>query len=102
GPVMARFEGKVYLTPHLAEPGFSHALTLKGEGQGGAAGFARGESEVRLAAANGGTVLTYDARAIVGGRLAQLGQRLIDGVAKSLADEFFAKFASLMTPSEAE
>jgi len=102
GPVMARFEGKVYLTPLLAEPGFSHALTLKGEGQGGAVGFARGESEVRLAAANGGTVLTYDARAIVGGRLAQLGQRLIDGVAKSLADEFFAKFASLMTRSEAE
>ena len=100
GPVKARFEGKVKLTPHPPEPGFSHALTLKGEGQGGAAGFARGESEVRLAALEGGTILTYDAKAIVGGRLAQIGQRLIDGAAKSLADEFFAKFAALMKPVE--
>jgi carbon monoxide dehydrogenase subunit G len=100
GPVKARFEGKVQLTPHPPQAGFSHALTLKGEGQGGAAGFARGESEVRLAALEGGTILTYDAKAIVGGRLAQIGQRLIDGAAKSLADEFFAKFAALMKPVE--
>ena len=96
GPVKARFEGKVQLGPHPPEAGFSHALTLKGEGQGGAAGFARGESEVRLAPLDGGTVLTYNAKAIVGGRLAQIGQRLIDGAAKSLADEFFGKFSNLM------
>lgn len=102
GPVKARFEGKVQLVPHPPEAGFSHALTLKGEGQGGPAGFARGQSEVRLAAEEGGTALTYDAKAIVGGRLAQIGQRLIDGAAKSLADEFFAKFAAAMKPVKAE
>jgi len=97
GPVKARFEGRVQLAPRTPEAGFSHALTLKGEGQGGAAGFARGQSEVRLAPdADGTTTLEYDAKAIVGGRLAQLGQRLIDGAAKSLADEFFAKFAAVM------
>jgi carbon monoxide dehydrogenase subunit G len=99
GPVKARFEGKVQLAPHVPNAGFSHALTLKGEGQGGAAGFARAESEVRLAPEGGGTALTYDAKAIVGGRLAQLGQRLIDGAAKSLADEFFARFTALMKPA---
>ena len=100
GPVKARFEGRVELAPRAPEAGFSHALTLKGAGKGGAAGFARGESDVRLALESGGkaTVLEYDAKAIVGGRLAQLGQRLIDGAAKSIADEFFAKFAAAMTP----
>jgi carbon monoxide dehydrogenase subunit G len=100
GPVKARFEGKVQLAPHAPDTGFSHAVTLKGEGQGGAAGFARAESEVRLAPEGDGTALTYDAKAIVGGRLAQLGQRLIDGAAKSLADEFFARFTALMEPIE--
>jgi carbon monoxide dehydrogenase subunit G len=102
GPVKARFEGKVSLAPHAPEAGFSHALTLKGEGQGGAAGFAKGESEVRLARENGGTVLTYDAKANVGGRLAQVGQRLIDGAAKAIADEFFANFAKEMKPAAVE
>jgi hypothetical protein len=102
GPVKARFEGKVVLTPHAPEAGFSHALTLKGEGQGGAAGFAKGESEVRLAPENGGTVLTYNAKANVGGRLAQVGQRLIDGAAKAIADEFFANFAKEMKPAAVE
>jgi carbon monoxide dehydrogenase subunit G len=101
GPVKARFEGKVRLDPRTPEAGFTHALKLSGEGQGGPAGFAKGESEVRLAAEGSGTVLTYDARANVGGRLAQIGQRLIDGAAKAIADEFFAKFAAGMTPSEA-
>lgn len=102
GPVKARFEGRVTLTPVTPPPGFSHALTLTGEGQGGPAGFARGEANVRLGAAAGGSVLEYDAKAVVGGRLAQLGQRLIDGAAKSLADEFFAKFAGQMRkPAEA-
>lgn len=103
GPVKARFEGRVQLAQRTPEPGFSHALTLKGEGQGGAAGFARGESDVRLAPEPGGkTALEYDAKAIVGGRLAQLGQRLIDGAAKSIADEFFAKFTADMTARAAE
>ena len=101
GPVKTRFEGKMQLTPHQPEAGFSHALTLKGEAHGGAASFARAESEVRLAPLEGGTILSYDAKAIVGGRLAQIGQRLIDGAAKSLMDEFFAKFAALIERLEA-
>ena len=96
GPVKARFEGKVTLEELAPPPGFAHAMKLKGEGQGGAAGFAKGESEVRLSADSGGTLLQYDAKATIGGRLAQVGQRLIDASAKSLADEFFAKFASAM------
>jgi carbon monoxide dehydrogenase subunit G len=101
GPVKARFDGKVELREQEPPPGVAHAMMLKGEGQGGAAGFARGESQVRLSADGDGTLLEYDAKAIVGGRLAQVGQRLIDGVAKALADEFFAKFAGLMHPSTA-
>ena len=96
GPVKARFDGKVELRELEPPAGVAHAMMLKGEGQGGAAGFARGESEVRLSAQGDGTLLEYDAKAIVGGRLAQVGQRLIDGAAKALADEFFAKFASVM------
>ena len=102
GPVQARFEGRVRIAPRAPEPGFTHALTLKGEGKGGAAGFARGESDVRLSAdENAGTTLQYAVKAVVGGRLAQLGQRLIDGAAKSLADEFFAKFTAAMTAASA-
>jgi carbon monoxide dehydrogenase subunit G len=96
GPVKARFDGKVELRELEPPAGVAHAMLLKGEGQGGAAGFARGESQVRLSAEGEGTLLEYDAKAIVGGRLAQVGQRLIDGAAKALADEFFAKFASVM------
>jgi uncharacterized protein len=96
GPVKARFEGKVQLDELPPQPGIAHAMLLKGEGQGGAAGFARGESEVRLTAAGVDTVLEYTAKATIGGRLAQVGQRLIDGAAKALADEFFGKFALLV------
>ena len=96
GPVKARFDGKVELRELQPPAGSAHAMMLRGEGQGGAAGFARGESQVRLSAEGDGTLLEYDAKAIIGGRLAQVGQRLIDGAAKALADEFFAKFASLM------
>jgi len=96
GPVKARFDGKVELRELEPSAGVAHAMMLRGEGQGGAAGFARGESQVRLSAEGDGTLLEYDAKAIVGGRLAQVGQRLIDGAAKALADEFFAKFASVM------
>jgi uncharacterized protein len=101
GPVKARFEGKVELRELEPPPGVAHAMMLKGEGQGGAAGFARGESQVRISAEGEGSLLEYDAKAVVGGRLAQVGQRLIDGAAKALADEFFAKFANLMQPHAA-
>jgi carbon monoxide dehydrogenase subunit G len=101
GPVKARFEGKVELREIEPPSGIAHAMMLKGEGQGGAAGFARGESQVLISADGEGSLLEYDAKAIVGGRLAQVGQRLIDGVAKALADEFFAKFAALMHPATA-
>jgi len=98
GPVKARFEGRVELRELEPPAGIAHAMVLKGEGQGGAAGFARGESQVLISADGEGSLLEYDAKAVVGGRLAQVGQRLIDGAAKALADEFFAKFAALMKP----
>ncbi len=98
GPVKAHFEGKVELRELEPPAGVAHAMMLKGEGQGGAAGFARGESQVRISAEGEGSLLEYDAKAVVGGRLAQVGQRLIDGAAKALADEFFAKFVALMQP----
>ncbi len=96
GPVKASVTGSGTLTTETPPQGFTHSVKLAGEGQGGPAGFARGQAEVLLASENGGTVLSYDAKAVVGGRLAQVGQRLIDSAAKSLADEFFAKFTKLM------
>ncbi len=96
GPVKARFEGRVQLQEIPPPPGIARAVLLKGEGQGGAAGFARGESEVHISPDGAGSVLEYTAKAAIGGRLAQVGQRLIDGAAKSLADEFFARFVALM------
>lgn len=92
GPVKATFKGKVGLED-LDPP---RRCILKGEGQGGVAGFARGEAEVLLEPADGGTILSYTAKANVGGKLAQIGQRLVDGAAKQLADEFFAKFAAMV------
>lgn len=90
GPVKARFKGKVDLTD-LDPP---RSYTLKGEGNGGAAGFAKGEARVVLTPEPGGTRLVYTVKATIGGRLAQIGQRLIDGVARKLADEFFERFSS--------
>src|SRR5678815_909136 len=81
GPVSATFRGKV----SLAELDPPRRLILKGEGQGGVAGFARGDAEVLLSPTDGGTELTYTAKANVGGKLAQIGQRLIDGAAKQIA-----------------
>lgn len=93
GPVKATFRGKVALED-LDPP---RRCVLKGEGQGGAAGFARGEAEVVLAPENDATVLSYTAKATVGGKLAQIGQRLIDGAARQIADAFFAKFVAAVS-----
>ena len=97
GPVKATFKGKVT----LADQDPPHRLTLRGEGQGGVAGFAKGEAEVTLTPEAGGTALAYTAKANVGGKLAQIGQRLIDGAAKQIADEFFAHFAEAIAPAPA-
>ena len=96
GPVKARFQGKVTIEDVKPADDIAYAMRLTGEGQGGAAGFARGQSEVNLRAVGDGTLLQYTANAIIGGKLAQIGQRLIDGAAKSVADEFFAKFSAFM------
>jgi uncharacterized protein len=90
GPVSATFKGKVELSDIIPLVGY----TIKGEGEGGVAGFAKGGAKVRLADAPGGTLLSYDVEANVGGKIAQLGSRLIDGVAKSMADKFFSSFAA--------
>ncbi len=85
GPVKATFKGQVTVSDLV--PG--EALTITGEGKGGAAGFAKGAASVQLSAAEDGTELHYEVEAKVGGKLAQLGSRLIDGFAKKMADQFF-------------
>jgi uncharacterized protein len=92
GPVKARFAGKVTLSD-LNPP---NSYTLTGEGQGGAAGFASGEAKVNLEEDGDGTILTYTAEAKVGGKLAQIGSRLIDSTSKKLAAQFFGKFAEIV------
>ncbi|MDF2118773.1 carbon monoxide dehydrogenase subunit G [Roseiarcaceae bacterium H3SJ34-1] len=93
GPVSATFKGNVELTD-LDPP---NGYRISGQGEGGVAGFAKGGARVALTdAPGGGTVLAYDVEANVGGKLAQLGGRLIDGVAKKNADSFFAKFAEVV------
>ncbi len=89
GPVSATFKGKVQLTDMDPPNGYR----INGEGEGGVAGFAKGGAAVKLEAIPEGTRLTYDVEANIGGKLAQLGSRLINSVAKKLADQFFAKFA---------
>ncbi|WP_046868361.1 CoxG family protein [Microvirga massiliensis] len=96
GPVKATFKGNVILSDIDAPNGY----TITGEGQGGVAGFAKGGAKVRLAEAEGGTQLSYDVEAQVGGKIAQLGGRLINGVAKKYADQFFGNFAKLLAPAE--
>jgi carbon monoxide dehydrogenase subunit G len=92
GPLSALFKGKVTLSD-LDPP---KRCRLTGEGQGGVAGFAKGGAEVVLSPEGEGTVLTYNASASVGGKLAQIGQRLIDGAAKQIADDFFKRFAAAL------
>ncbi|MCE9522818.1 MAG: carbon monoxide dehydrogenase subunit G [Alphaproteobacteria bacterium] len=91
GPVSARFKGKVVLSDMNPPAGY----TLTGEGSGGAAGFAKGEAKVSLTEDGDATILRYTVKATIGGKLAQLGQRLVDGAAKKMADEFFDKFSDL-------
>jgi carbon monoxide dehydrogenase subunit G len=98
GPVKATFRGKVT----LADLNPPRRCTLRGEGQGGVAGFAKGDAEVLLTPEGDHTVLTYTAKASVGGKLAQIGQRLIDGAARQIADDFFARFAAALTPVTTE
>jgi carbon monoxide dehydrogenase subunit G len=90
GPVKARWKGKVRLSD-LDPP---NSYRISGEGEGGVAGFAKGGAKVSLVDSAGGTLLTYDVEAQIGGKLAQLGQRLISGAAKKTADDFFQKFAA--------
>ncbi len=88
GPVSAKFKGKMMLADVKAPD--SYRITF--EGQGGVAGFAKGEATVNLSPGEGGTKLAYAAKAMIGGKLAQVGSRLIDGVAKKIAGDFFVAF----------
>ena len=99
GPVKARFTGLVT----FADVVEGESLTLTGEGKGGAAGFAKGEAKVTLAPEGDGTRLTYAVDAKVGGKLAQLGSRIIDGFARKMADDFFSRFAEAVEgPKDAD
>jgi uncharacterized protein len=86
GPIKAKFSGEVQLK-NLKPP---HSYTIQGEGKGGIAGFAKGGADVTLTEDGGGTLLAYTVNAEVGGKIAQLGSRLIDSTAKKLAGQFFA------------
>jgi carbon monoxide dehydrogenase subunit G len=92
GPVSASFTGKVTLSDLDPPNGYK----ISGEGQGGAAGFAKGGAVVTLREDGSDTVLNYNVDAQVGGKIAQVGARLIDGTARKLADEFFSKFAAMV------
>jgi uncharacterized protein len=92
GPVKATFNGKVKLTD-LDPP---NSYRIVGEGSGGVAGYAKGGASVRLADEGDGTLMSYDVKADVGGKLAQLGGRLIDSTAKKLTEEFFETFTTLV------
>ncbi len=93
GPVSARFKGKVTLSD--LDPPNGYKIT--GEGEGGVAGFAKGGAVVALTDKDGGTLLTYNVEANIGGKLAQLGQRLVNGAAKKVADDFFANFVKAVS-----
>jgi uncharacterized protein len=98
GPVKASFGGKVTFS-NIDPP---NGYTITGEGSGGIAGFAKGGADVRLEADGDATILHYAVKAEVGGKIAQLGSRLIDSTAKKLAGEFFEKFAAVVAnPQEA-
>ncbi|SHL73266.1 hypothetical protein SAMN05444414_1335 [Roseovarius marisflavi] len=92
GPVKATFKGTVTLS-NMVE---MESLTLTGEGKGGAAGFAKGGANVRLEDSETGTRLIYEVEAKVGGKLAQLGSRIVDGFAKKMAEQFFSRFEEVL------
>jgi carbon monoxide dehydrogenase subunit G len=95
GPVKARWKGKV----RLSDMDPPNSYRISGEGEGGVAGFAKGGANVSLAEKDGGTLLSYNVEAQIGGKLAQLGQRLINSAAKKTADDFFANFAKAVGTS---
>ncbi len=97
GPVKAKFGGKVTLSD-LDPP---NSYTITGEGSGGAAGFAKGGAKVALTTDGADTILKYEVQANVGGKLAQIGSRLIDGTARKMADDFFSTFSTLVAASAA-
>ena len=97
GPVSATFKGKVTLSDIDAPNGYK----ISGEGTGGVAGFAKGGAEVSLVDDGDGTLLNYTATGQVGGKLAQIGSRLIDSTAKKMANEFFGKFAEVVAADNA-
>lgn len=94
GPVRAKFSGKV----ELSEIDPPNGYTISGQGTGGAAGFAKGGAKVTLTEDGDTTILSYSVDASVGGKLAQIGSRLIDATSKKMAGDFFAKFAELVAP----
>ncbi len=96
GPVKATFKGAVSISDRIEY----ESLTISGEGKGGPAGFAKGGADVRLEIEGDATILHYDVEAKVGGKLAQLGSRIIDGFAKKMADQFFANFQDAVEPPD--
>lgn len=98
GPVKAKFRGDVELTNINAPASY----TIRGEGSGGVAGFAKGGADVTLLEDGAETVLTYEVQATVGGKLARLGSRLIDSTAKKLAAQFFDNFQAQLNEAGAE
>ena len=97
GPVKAKFKGKVTLSDLDPPNGYK----ISGQGDGGVAGFAKGGATVKLTPKNGGTLLSYNVDAQIGGKLAQLGQRLVNGAAKKVANDFFETFAKAVNPTAA-
>jgi len=95
GPVKASFSGKVTLSDLNPPVGY----TIIGEGTGGVAGFAKGSAKVSLDDAGAETVLRYGVQAQVGGKLAQIGSRLIDATSRKMADDFFNRFVGVMSPA---
>ncbi|QWE15924.1 CoxG family protein [Polynucleobacter sp. AP-Nino-20-G2] len=89
GPVRARFAGKLFLSDVIPDQSCSMAF----EGSGGAAGFAKGRSRVELKSVEGGTLISYTTEASIGGKLGQIGGRMISASAKKIADDFFQRFA---------
>lgn len=98
GPVKAKFDGKLALSD-INPP---HSYSLAFQGSGGAVGFGKGGAHVSLVPENEGSLLTYEAHAQVGGKLAQVGSRLIDGVARKMAEDFFTRFKAAVEPPAVE